>query len=104
MSEHPDLNLACKLTSTELRDRKSTVIAELKNKVLQRTETENGFKYRFNGDDATIGQLITFIKTERLCCPFFIFNLTVAAEQRELWLEVTGEQNVKEFIRMEMEM
>jgi hypothetical protein len=49
----------------------------IQKKITSRIETENGFKYRFNGDDNTIDQLITFIKTERQCCPFFIFNLSV---------------------------
>ncbi len=99
-----DKELACKLTSLELRQRKSTVIASLKVKALERVETKNGFKYRFNGDDDTIDQLTEFIKTERQCCPFFIFNLSISDEKGMLWLEVTGAQNVKDFIRSEMEL
>ena len=102
MSQPSDLVLACKLTSAELRERKATVITELKNKIVDRGETENGFKYKFDGSGNTIDQLITFIKTERVCCPFFIFNLSVTDEKDFVWLEVTGKKNVKEFIRTEL--
>jgi hypothetical protein len=94
---------ACKLTSAELRLRKDTVIADLKKQVLEKAETKNGFKYRFNGSDATIDQLAEFIKTERQCCPFFIFNLSATDEKDFVWLEVTGKQNVKDFIKRELE-
>src|SRR5689334_19546451 len=95
--------LACKLTSQALQQRKKTVIVELKSLVSQKTETQSGYKYRFPGSDATLDLLNDFIKTERLCCDFFIFNLTASNEEQSIWLELSGPEGTKDFIRHEIE-
>ncbi len=68
-----EAQLSCKLTTPELQQRKKTVIAELRNQVLEKTETDKGFKYKFNGSDKMLDLLNSFIKTERLCCSFFVY-------------------------------
>lgn len=65
--------VACKLTTPELQQRKTTVIAALKALVLERKELTNGYAYRFEGSDQNLDRLNEFIKTERMCCDFFIF-------------------------------
>jgi len=98
-----EAKLSCKLTTPELQQRKKTVIAELKNQVLEKTETEKGFKYKFNGSDKMLDLLNSFIKTERLCCSFFVFNLTVSSDNSFAWLELSGSEGTKDFIRHEIE-
>ncbi|MEC3880244.1 hypothetical protein [Parapedobacter sp. 10938] len=39
--------LACKLTSPELRERKETVIASLKKQLLDRKELSDGYAFKF---------------------------------------------------------
>jgi hypothetical protein len=97
-----DRDVACKLTTPELQERKRTVIAELKSLVLERDETKNGMKYKFNSSDEIIDLVTSFIKTERLCCDFFDFNLNVGAETGFMWLELSGPKGVKEFINEEI--
>ena len=94
-------SITCKLTTTELQERKATVIAEVKRLVVQRTETENGIEYGFNDSDKIIDLLMDFIKTERLCCDFFTFTLTVGDESLVL-LELSGPPGTKEFIEAEI--
>ena len=94
--------VACKLTSPELRERKEKVIALLKMKVLDKQELENGYKYKFEGSDQVIDELITFIKTERLCCDFFTFNFLI--EDDIAWLTITGPEGAKEFVKTEMDL
>ena len=96
--------LTCKLTTPELRERKATVIANLKKQVLQRKELKNGFAYKFNGSDTMVDELTTFVKTERVCCDFFIFNLSISGDKSEAWLEITGPKGAKDFIKTELEM
>jgi len=36
---------------------------------------------------------------ERLCCPFFDFNLRVSREHGEIWMKLSGRPGTKEFIR-----
>lgn len=97
-----DKELTCQLTSRELRRRKATVLAGLKQKILKKKELPNGFAFCFPGNDAVLDELIAFIKTERLCCDFFIFGLTIEGDKSEIWLKLTGEQDVKEFITHEI--
>ncbi|MDF2191312.1 hypothetical protein [Paraflavitalea sp. CAU 1676] len=96
--------VSCKLTSLELRKRKEQVMASLKKKVLSRQELANGYMYKFEGSDNTLDELLSFIKTERLCCDFFDFKLDVAGDGTEAWLTIVGPEGAKIFIDTEMEL
>jgi len=98
-----EAKLSCKLPTAELQQRKKTVVDELKHLVLERIETDHGFKYKFEGSDKMLDILNSFIKTERLCCDFFVFNLTVADERNFTWLELSGPEGTKDFITNEIE-
>jgi hypothetical protein len=95
--------VSCMLTTPELQQRKKTVIAELKNQVLEKIETDKGFKYKFEGSDKILDLLNTFIKTERLCCSFFVFSLTASGDTHFAWLELSGPDGTKDFIKHEIE-
>jgi hypothetical protein len=88
--------VSCKLTTPELQKRKATVIATLKTLVVNKEELDNGFRYRFNATDEMIDMLADFIKTERMCCDFFIFSLQIDGEIIDL--SVTGPEGSKEFL------
>lgn len=94
--------MSCKLTSPELRERKATVLASLKGKMTAKKELSNGFSYGFQGSDAIIDELTTFIKTERQCCDFFDFAIAVKGDTTNAWLTITGQEGVKEFIVSEL--
>ena len=94
----------CKLTTPEFRERKATVIADLKSIMKRKKELKNGYAYKFSGSDDVIAKLNEFIKTEKECCDFFSFNLTISSDKSTAWLEITGEKGVKEFINTEIEM
>lgn len=96
--------LSCKLTTPELRQRKETVIANIKTRIIDKKELPNGYAFKFNGSDKIIDELTEFIKTERECCDFFMFNLSVAGDKSEIWLELKGEEGTKDFITSELEL
>jgi len=96
--------LACKLTTPELRERKRTVIANLKKQILLTRELKNGFAYKFPSSDSIVDELATFVKTERACCDFFNFNLLISANKGEAWLKITGPLGAKDFIKTELEL
>ena len=95
--------ISCKLTTPELRQRKASVIAMLKKLMVEKQEISNGFRYKFDGSDQTLDLLNDFIKTERLCCDFFTFRLTVADQESPVWLELSGPEGAKAFIENEIE-
>ncbi|MCW3127345.1 MAG: hypothetical protein JWO03_3003 [Bacteroidetes bacterium] len=94
--------LACKLTSAEMRERKSTVIASLQKQMLEKKELADGYAFRFAGTDCVVDELTEFIKTERQCCDFFTFNLSVKGDHSAAWLELRGPEGAKEFIKTEL--
>jgi hypothetical protein len=96
------VSVTCKLTTPELQERKKTVIAEVKKLVVQRVEVTNGVRYSFNDSDSTIDLLTNFIKTERLCCSFFEFNLVVGQSEGFVTLELSGPEGTKDFIESEI--
>lgn len=94
--------ITCKLTSPELQKRKETVLASLKKQVLEKKELKNGYAFKFNGTDKIIDELTEFIKTERECCSFFTFNLSISGDKSEVWLELISKDGGKDFINSEM--
>lgn len=96
--------LTCKLTSPELQKRKTTIIANLKKQIIEKKELSNGYSYKFKGIDKVIDELVTFIKTERLCCDFFDFEIKVNGNASFAWLTITGPKGTKDFIKSELEL
>lgn len=96
--------LACKLTSPEMQERKATVIASLRKKIIEKKEISNGFSYKFKGTDEVLDELSAFIKTERLCCDFFDFTIKANGDASYSWLTISGPKGAKEFIKTELEL
>jgi hypothetical protein len=96
----PGKTISCKLTTPELQKRKLTVLAELKSLVLERKERSDGYSFRFEASDNMLDKLTEFIKTERACCDFFTYGLTI--EENTAWLSITGPPGAKDFIQDEM--
>ncbi len=94
--------LSCKLTTPGLQKRKETVIASLKKQILEKKELKDGFAFKFSGTDEVLDELTEFIKTERVCCDFFTFDLSVSGDKSEAWLELTGIDGAKDFITAEL--
>ena len=100
----PAGELVCKLTTPEMDERKKTVLASLRKQVLDKEELTNGYSYKFIGTDSMINELTEFAKTERHCCDFFTFNLSISGDTSAVWFEITGPLEAKEFIRTELEL
>lgn len=94
--------LSCKLTTPELQKRKETVLASLKSQMAEKKELENGYAFKFPGTDKMLDELTEFIKTERECCSFFTFTLSISGDKSEAWLELTGVDGAKDFISTEL--
>ncbi len=96
--------LSCKLMTAELQERKETVLASLGKQVIEKKELENGYAFKFNGSDKMIDEITDFAKTERHCCDFFAFNISISGDTSFLWFEITGPKEAKEFIATELEL
>lgn len=96
--------LSCKLTTPELQHRKATILESLRKKMKEKKELPNGYAYKFSGSDEMVDELTDFIKTERECCDFFTFNLSISGDKSEAWLELKGAEGTKAFIKAELEL
>ncbi len=94
--------LVCTLTSAEMKERKATVIANLQKELIEKKELKDGFAFKFKGTDAMVDELTSLIKTESECCSFFTFNLSVAGDKSAAWLELSGPEGAKDFIKTEL--
>jgi hypothetical protein len=92
--------IVCNLTSPELQERKATVIAALKARLLSKETLGHGVRLKFQSTDDMLDKLIEFIKTERLCCNFLLFELKV--EENFAWLALTGPHGTKDFLEKEL--
>ena len=64
-------------------------------------ELNDGFAFRFKVESQLILDAAEFIVYERLCCPFFTFELTVESDTNRMWLNLRGQNGIKEFIQYE---
>lgn len=70
---------------------------------LQETiEVDTGFMMRFPVNESILSAIATFIAGERLCCPFLDFGVNVPHASGEVWLSLTGQEGVKDFLRAEL--
>jgi hypothetical protein len=58
-------------------------------------ELPNGYALRLPNESDMFMAMARFVENERLCCPFFNFGLDVEAHGGPLWLQLTGEGEIK---------
>ena len=86
------------MLSAETITRKDAIGASLAKKELGHAALPNGYEFRVPGDGQTISDVAEWIVTERLCCPFFDFDLSLAREGGTLALRLTGRPGTKAFL------
>ena len=74
----------------------------LKSSVQEINELKNGFAFKLPVD--AVVPVSQWIAYERKCCPFFDFALEIPKDSGPVWLRITGERGIKDFIRTEFEL
>ncbi|MEM7208870.1 MAG: hypothetical protein AAF434_13690 [Pseudomonadota bacterium] len=97
-----DCTIACSLSSSELFERKQTVLKKLNTYAVGQKKLSNGFAFRFNPSTDILQFLIEFIDLERQCCSFLTFHLSVEPENGPFWLELTGPEGTHEMLSLEL--
>jgi hypothetical protein len=97
---------ACNMLALNAEERKLhlEVIKRLRAATKEERELPDGYGFRFSSDQPTILLVSEFIARERLCCPFFTFEMVVEPEDGPLWMRLRGAEGVKDFIRAEFGM
>lgn len=65
-------------------------------------ELPDGFTFRMPGDDDMFRTTTTFVRNERLCCPFFSFVIVSEADGAGLTLTMKGPPGVKAVLKEEL--
>lgn len=94
-----DLPIACNLTDPEFQQRRAELLQMFRGAVLETKELEDGYAYRFPADGEWIAELAKVIAVERECCPFLRFNLRLEPANGPIWLELTGPEGARDFLR-----
>ena len=100
-SEQPDSILACNVQAipAELRPIHQANTELIFTSVQEVQELPTGYALRLPNETDILQTVIAFISYERLCCPFFRFALEIEPEQGPVWLRLTGNVDVKPFLR-----
>lgn len=102
MSNDPNVNpeplIACNFNAIDPAQRGTheAVVGNIFASVLEIRELANGYGFRLPPETPMLYKTIEFVANERLCCPFFTFNLVITEEQ--FWLELSGTEAVKGYI------
>ena len=97
---------ACNMLALDAEGRKrhKVVSERVRAAVKEAQELPDGYAFRFSAEQATILLVSEFVSRERLCCPFFRFELISEQEDGPLWLRLRGREGVREFIKAELGM
>jgi len=95
---------ACNMLALDAEGRKrhKVVSERMRAAVEEVQDLPDGYAFRFPAEQSTILLVSEFIARERLCCPFFRFELIAEQENGPLWLRLRGREGVKEFIEAEL--
>lgn len=94
-----ELPVACSLSTPELRERERTVLARIRTRVREVRDLDDGYALRFDAEGAMLSDLATLIDLERQCCPFLRFELKVLPASGPVWLELSGPEGTRGFLR-----
>lgn len=77
------------------------IIQDVFGSVQKVDELPDGYSFYLTEHRKMIHQTATFIVGERLCCPFFNFELYVKPD-KGVWLNIKGPEGIKPFIVAEI--
>ena len=94
-----DIPIACSMTTAELRERVTTLLAQFRSAVIETEELPDGYAFRVPGDGKWVAVIARMIAAERECCPFLTFELVVQPNMGPVIVRVTGPAGTKDFLK-----
>lgn len=94
--------LTCDLTAISVSEREEHIVTapQLFQTAQAVRELPNGYAFRFLNEPGKFLAVAKYIENERLCCPFFDFELKVKPNHGAIWLHLSGEAGAKELLRI----
>ena len=78
------------------------IVPKLYGAVQEIKELPNGWAWHLPSTPEILMLVAEDLNMERLCCPFFNFNMEVDGQTSSLWLSLSGGEGVKPFIVAEL--
>jgi hypothetical protein len=102
MNESRSFSCNVRALSPSERARHSENTARLRSARVETRELQNGLRFRIATQGMDLAALGDWVALERRCCPFFGFAIEVEPDDGAVWLSLTGDEGVKDFIRLEI--
>ena len=93
-----DLPIVCTLTPDALRARREGLLSDLLRQAETRETLPYGMRLRFAPSSETLATIALAVESERRCCRFLRFAITVEPEEGPVLLELTGPPGTREFL------
>jgi hypothetical protein len=92
--------LACNLDAISARDRTRDrhLFKQIQAAIIDRRELADGYVFRLNGESLSLPDIAQWVSFERLCCPFFTFQLQTTGEESDYRLILRGPDGTKAII------
>jgi len=100
-SQQPAPILACNLQAIpqDFRPLHQASVQHVFASIQEIQELLTGYALRLPNDPDVLQSAVSFISYERLCCPFFRFELAIEPDLGPIWLRLTGNTDVKPFLQ-----
>jgi hypothetical protein len=92
-----DLPIVCTLDFVSQRIQRDNLLPGLIAETEAREELQDGYRFRFAQADV-LPRLLRVIETERKCCRFLRFEVTLEPDLGPISLTVTGPPGTREFL------
>ena len=94
----PDLPVVCTLGPPALATRREGLLADLARSAETHEELVSGHRLAFAATDEALALILKTVTSERHCCQFLRFQITVEPGSGPIVLELTGPHGTKEFV------
>jgi len=106
MNDKVESPFACVMSALNKDEQKRVLelVETIKKNIKEVKELPDGYAFQLPLENQLLRDTAEFITYERLCCPFFDFELAIDREGGPMWLRLKGREGVKDFIRTEFGM
>lgn len=81
--------------SSDERSHYSDLALKLRASIQSRRELQDGYAFRLDGRMIGLADVADWIRLERLCCPFLVFQLGIKGVDPEIELALHGPSGTK---------
>src|SRR5689334_10986060 len=98
MNDMADLPIVCTLSPDALKSRRLGLLAELLRQSSGREPLGDGLRLRFAPSPETVSRIAEAVESERHCCRFLRFVITIEPDEGPFTLDLTGPEGTREFL------